>query len=73
LAFRAEAGGEARHFAARDRDPLAGAGVHALAWATLGDVEFAEAGESWTSSPAARAPVIASRTASTASLALFAA
>src|ERR1700761_3736243 len=39
------AGGEARHFAARDRDPLAGAGVHTLARATLGDMEFAEAGE----------------------------
>src|ERR1700759_1488066 len=39
------AGGEARHFAARDRDPLAGAGVHALTRAALGDVEFAEAGE----------------------------
>src|ERR1700759_3104382 len=39
------AGGEARHFATRDRDPLAGAGVHALTRSTLGDVEFAEAGE----------------------------
>src|ERR1700743_2485468 len=39
------AGGEARHFAARDRDPLAGARIHALARAALGDVEFAEAGE----------------------------
>ena len=38
-------GGEARDLAARDRDPLAGAGVHALARAALGDVEFAEAGE----------------------------
>jgi hypothetical protein len=38
-------GGKPGHFAARDRDPFAGAGVDALARAALGDVEFAEAGE----------------------------
>jgi hypothetical protein len=45
LALQGRAGGEARHFAARDRDPFAGAGVDALARATLGHMKFAEAGE----------------------------
>jgi hypothetical protein len=39
------AGGEAGHFAAGNRDPLPGARVHSLAGPTLGNVEFAEAGE----------------------------
>ena len=39
------AGGEARHAAGRDLDPLAGLRVHALAGAAVGDRELAEAGE----------------------------
>jgi hypothetical protein len=46
LGLQSGAGGEPGHLAARDRDPFAGAGVDALARAALGDVEFAEAGES---------------------------
>jgi len=45
LGLQSRAGGEPGHLAARDRDPFAGAGVDALARATLGDVEFAESGE----------------------------
>src|SRR5690242_18104726 len=36
---------EARHLAARDEDPLAGAGVHALPRTALGHRELAEARE----------------------------
>jgi hypothetical protein len=45
LGLQSRAGGEPGHFAARDRDPFAGAGVDALARAALGDVEFAEPGK----------------------------
>jgi len=45
LALQSRTGGEPGHFAARDRDPFAGAGVDALARAALSDVEFAETGE----------------------------
>jgi hypothetical protein len=38
-------GGEPRHLAARDRYPLAGAWVDALAGSALGDVELPEPGE----------------------------
>ena len=45
LGLQGRAGGEAGNLAARNRDPLAGARVDALAGPALGDVEFAEAGE----------------------------
>src|SRR5207342_822669 len=45
LGLQRGAGREARHFAARNRDPLARARVDALARAALSDVELAEAGE----------------------------
>src|SRR5206468_5129378 len=45
LLLQSGAGGEARHLAARDEDPLPRARVHALARAALGHGELAEAGE----------------------------
>src|SRR5262245_35510785 len=43
--LQTRAGGEARDLAAGDEDPLTRPRVHALARATLGDGELAEAGE----------------------------
>ena len=64
------AGGELRHPAAGDRDPLAGARVDALARTALGDAELAEAGEVDLPAPRERVgdPV---EDASTASAAAF--
>ena len=64
------ASGELRHLAARDRDPLAGARVDALARAALGDAELAEAGEADLTT-AASVSVMPSRIESTASPAAF--
>ena len=66
LGLQRRPGREARHLAAGDRDPLAGARVDALPRAALGDVELAEAGEVDVAA-VLEDVVIASSTASTAS------